>query len=57
MKDADAVAAELNARGLTTGRLETMTGVTVDVTDPSGNVVGFADYSKRPEMARKPARI
>jgi catechol 2,3-dioxygenase-like lactoylglutathione lyase family enzyme len=52
VRDADAVAAELNAAGIATGRLETMTGITVEATDPSGNVVGFADYSKRPEMAR-----
>jgi catechol 2,3-dioxygenase-like lactoylglutathione lyase family enzyme len=38
--------------GIATGQLETMTGITVEATDPSGNVVGFADYSKRPEMAR-----
>ena len=28
-------------------------GITVEGTDPSGNVVGFAVYSKRPEMARR----
>jgi len=50
--NADEVAAELNTAGIATTRLETMTGITVEATDPSGNVVGFADYSKRPEMAR-----
>ena len=50
--DADAAAVELNARGIATSRLETMTGVTVEATDPSGNVLGFADYSKRPELGR-----
>jgi catechol 2,3-dioxygenase-like lactoylglutathione lyase family enzyme len=50
--NADEAAAELNAAGIATKRLETMTGITVEATDPDGNVVGFADYSKRPEMAR-----
>ena len=50
--NADEVAAELSAVGIMTARLETMTGITVEATDPSGNVVGFADYSKRPEMGR-----
>ncbi len=53
VRDADAVAAELKAAGIATSRLETMTGITVEATDPSGNVVGFADYSKKPEMARR----
>lgn len=50
--NADAAATELNAAGIATTRVETMTGITVEATDPDGNVVGFADYSKRPEMAR-----
>lgn len=49
---ADETAAELRAAGIETKRLETMTGITIEATDPDGNVVGFADYSKRPEMAR-----
>ena len=53
VRDADAAAAELNATGIVTSRLKTMTGMTVEATDPSGNVVGFADYSKRPELARR----
>ncbi|WP_369233722.1 VOC family protein [Streptomyces sp. R21] len=28
------------------------TGWTVEVADPWGNVIGFTDYSKRPELAR-----
>ncbi|MHA5053614.1 VOC family protein [Streptomyces sp. SD15] len=31
------------------------TGWTVEVADPWGNVIGFTDYGKRPELAR-PAR-
>lgn len=53
VRDADAVAAELSAAGIASIRLETMTGITVEATDPSGNVVGFADYTKRPELARR----
>jgi hypothetical protein len=51
--NADAVAAELQAKAIETGRLVTATGVTVEAADPSGNVVGFADYTKRPELARR----
>jgi len=50
--DAEMAAAELNALGILTERLETATGITVEATDPWGNVIGFADYSKRPELAR-----
>jgi catechol 2,3-dioxygenase-like lactoylglutathione lyase family enzyme len=53
VRDADAVAAELMAAGIATARIETMTGITVEAADASGNVVGFADYSRRPEMARR----
>lgn len=51
--DAEAVAAQLVAAGIATTRLETMTGITVEAADPSGNIVGFADYAKKPEMARR----
>ena len=51
--EADSVAAELAATGIATQRLETMTGITVEATDPSGNVIGFADYSRKPELARR----
>ncbi|MER6954924.1 MULTISPECIES: VOC family protein [unclassified Streptomyces] len=30
------------------------TGWTVEVADPWGNVLGFTDYSKRPELGRRP---
>ncbi|MEU6255988.1 VOC family protein [Streptomyces sp. NPDC047043] len=30
------------------------TGWTVEVADPWGNVIGFTDYSKRPELGRRP---
>jgi predicted enzyme related to lactoylglutathione lyase len=30
------------------------TGWTVEVADPWGNVLGFTDYTKRPELGRRP---
>lgn len=30
------------------------TGWTVEIADPWGNVLGFTDYSKRPELGRRP---
>ncbi|MET7656687.1 MULTISPECIES: VOC family protein [unclassified Streptomyces] len=33
--------------------LSTATGWTVEVADPWGNVFGFTDYLKRPELARR----
>jgi hypothetical protein len=39
--------------GVAPTRFETMTGITVEATDPGGNVVGSADYARRPEMARR----
>jgi predicted enzyme related to lactoylglutathione lyase len=32
--------------------LSVATGWTVEVADPWGNVIGFTDYTKRPELAR-----
>lgn len=46
----------LEKLGYATVWLETATGFTVETRDPSGNVLGFADYRKRPELARKPDR-
>ncbi|MEU5366626.1 VOC family protein [Streptomyces sp. NPDC005925] len=34
--------------------LSTSTGWTVEIADPWGNVVGFTDYSRRPELGRRP---
>ncbi len=33
--------------------LETATGHTFEIKDDWGNIVGFADYNKKPELARK----
>jgi predicted enzyme related to lactoylglutathione lyase len=30
------------------------TGWTAEIADPWGNVIGFTDYSKRPELGRRP---
>ncbi|MET8244852.1 VOC family protein [Streptomyces sp. NPDC005202] len=30
------------------------TGWTVEIADPWGNVIGFTDYSKRPQLGRRP---
>ncbi|MFJ2767467.1 VOC family protein [Streptomyces sp. NPDC087300] len=35
-----------------TGPFSVATGWTVEIADPWGNVVGFTDYRKRPELAR-----
>ncbi|WP_155054332.1 VOC family protein [Streptomyces blattellae] len=32
------------------------TGWTVEIADPWGNVIGFTDYTKRPELGRAPGR-
>jgi predicted enzyme related to lactoylglutathione lyase len=32
----------------------TATGWTAEIADPWGNVVGFTDYSRRPELGRRP---
>jgi GNAT superfamily N-acetyltransferase len=32
--------------------IETATGYTYEVVDNSGNIIGFADYTKKPELAR-----
>lgn len=34
--------------------LPAATGWTVEVADPWGNVIGFTDYTKRPELGRRP---
>ncbi|KUO21699.1 VOC family protein [Streptomyces dysideae] len=53
--DARAAAKTLAAAGiaLLDAPLSVATGWTVEVADPWGNVVGFTDYSKRPELARR----
>ncbi|MFH9073585.1 MULTISPECIES: VOC family protein [Streptomyces] len=52
--DARAKARALGEAGVPalTEPFSTATGWTVEIADPWGNVVGFTDYSKRPELAR-----
>ncbi len=40
------------AAGLGTTTFPIGTGLTTEVADPWGNVIGFTDYSRRPELAR-----
>ncbi|MEU6224059.1 VOC family protein [Streptomyces sp. NPDC047042] len=52
--DAKAAARALNAAGVTPldAPVSVATGWTVEIADPWGNVIGFTDYRKRPELAR-----
>lgn len=52
VEDAGTVATVLAEAGIETRAIVTATGVTCEAMDPSGNVIGFADYSKRPDLAR-----
>ncbi|WP_406007142.1 VOC family protein [Streptomyces sp. NBC_00637] len=53
--DARAAARRLAEAGITPldRPFSTATGWTVEIADPWGNVVGFTDYLKRPELARR----
>ncbi|MDQ1026641.1 VOC family protein [Streptomyces phaeochromogenes] len=51
--------ARVTARALTAAGIQPLdepfpvaTGWTVEIADPWGNVIGFTDYGKRPELAR-----
>ncbi|KOU62824.1 extradiol dioxygenase [Streptomyces sp. MMG1533] len=53
--DARRAARELAAAGIAPldEPFSVATGWTVEVADPWGNVIGFTDYGKRPELARR----
>ncbi|WP_225836171.1 VOC family protein [Streptomyces sp. NK08204] len=53
--DARAAARELAAAGITAldEAFPVATGWTVEIADPWGNVLGFTDYTKRPELGRR----
>jgi predicted enzyme related to lactoylglutathione lyase len=53
--DARAAGRELAGAGvdLLDEPLSMATGWTVEIADPWGNVLGFTDYSKRPQLARR----
>jgi predicted enzyme related to lactoylglutathione lyase len=55
--DARKAAEELRERGveLLGDPFELQTGWAVELADPAGNVVGLTDYTKRPDLARRPA--
>lgn len=55
MPDARAAARRLAEAGITPVNppFSTSTGWTVEIADPWGNVLGFTDYLKRPELARR----
>ncbi|MFJ5261319.1 VOC family protein [Streptomyces sp. NPDC088387] len=57
--DARAVARGLAAVGVppVDEPFKTATGWTVEVCDPWGNVVGFTDYVKRPELGRAATQV
>jgi predicted enzyme related to lactoylglutathione lyase len=54
--DARAAARAMSGAGVTLldEPFGVVTGWTVEIADPWGNVVGFTDYSKRPELGRRP---
>ncbi|MEU6008227.1 VOC family protein [Streptomyces sp. NPDC047453] len=54
--DARAAARELTKAGiaLLDEPFAVATGWTVEIADPWGNVLGFTDYGKRPELGRRP---
>ncbi|MCX4234031.1 VOC family protein [Streptomyces sp. NPDC020707] len=54
VRDARGMADALAAAGVQPldAPLSVATGWTVEVADPWGNVIGFTDYTKRPELAR-----
>ncbi|MFG3018291.1 VOC family protein [Streptomyces sp. NPDC048254] len=53
--DARAAAGQLAEAGIAVldAPFSVATGWTVEIADPWGNVLGFTDYSKRPELARR----
>lgn len=52
VRDAEKVRQSLIDVGMEPVRIETATGVTCEVDDPFGNRLGFADYSKMPQLGR-----
>lgn len=50
--DASQVKEHCVGLGVNGKEIETATGRTYEISDESGNVIGFADYSKKPELAR-----
>lgn len=53
IKDAQQAKEKCSEWGIAGTVLETATGFTFEIHDPWNNVIGFADYRKKPELARK----
>ncbi len=53
IKDAQQAKEKCDQLGIAGTILETATGYTFEMLDPWNNVIGFADYLKKPELARK----
>lgn len=53
IKDAQQAKEKCDQLGIVGTILETATGFTFEMQDPWNNVIGFADYLKKPELARK----
>jgi hypothetical protein len=53
VRDAEQVRQSLIDVGMEPVRIETATGITCEIDDPFGNRLGFADYSKMPQLTRR----
>jgi predicted enzyme related to lactoylglutathione lyase len=53
VEDAKQAQIECNKIGIVGRFLEHGTGFAFEITDADGNIIGFTDYSKKPELARK----
>lgn len=54
IQDAQQAKEKCSQLGIAGTILETATGFTFEIQDPWNNIIGFADYLKKPEFARKP---
>lgn len=52
VKNAKTAQTHCSKLGIKGCELETGTGYTFEVQDPDGNIIGFADYVKKPELGR-----
>mgnify|MGYP000535288147 CR=1 FL=1 len=52
VENAESIKNKCNTLGIEGKMLQTTTGMTFEIRDDSGNTIGFADYTKKPELAR-----
>jgi catechol 2,3-dioxygenase-like lactoylglutathione lyase family enzyme len=52
VENAESVKSHCQSIGISGKDIQTNTGVTFEIVDESGNSIGFADYSKKPELSR-----